>query len=182
MEETVVLIKPDGVRRGLIGEIITRFEKIGLKIKAAKLIWVDKTQVGKHYKDDSEYHKTVGIKALENYKKYGFDPKEDLGTTNPIKIGRLVRKRNMEFLSSGPLFAMLIEGPEAIGIVRKIVGSTFPSEALPGTIRGDYSYDSAILCSTEKRAANNLIHASGNKDEAIFEKKLWFKKGEIYSY
>jgi nucleoside-diphosphate kinase len=182
MEQTVVLVKPDGVKRGLVGEIISRFEKVGLKIMAAKLIWVDKTHVGKHYKDDDEYHKTVGIKTLENYQKYGFDPKEDLGTTNPVKIGRLVRKRNMEFLSSGPVFAMLLEGPEVIGIVRKIVGSTFPSEALPGTIRGDYSYDSAITCSLEKRAAENLIHASGNKEEAAFEKKLWFKKGEIYFY
>ena len=182
MEETVVLIKPDGVRRGLIGEVISRFEKVGLKIKAAKLIWVNKTHVGKHYKDDDEYHKTVGTKTLENYKKYGFDAKENLGTTNPVVIGRMVRKKNMEFLSSGPVFAMLISGPEAIMIVRKIVGSTFPSEALPGTIRGDYSYDSAILCNLEKRATNNIIHASGDKKEAIFEKKLWFKKGEIYSY
>lgn len=182
MQRTVVLIKPDGVKKGLIGEILSRFERVGLKLVASKLIWVDKTFVGKHYTDKDEYHKTVGEKTLENYKKYGFDSNENLGTQDPIEIGRIVRKWNMEFLSSGPVFAMLLEGSGAVPLVRKIVGFTFPSDAIPGTIRGDFALDSAYESNLQKRATENLIHASGNEEEAEFERKLWFKEKDIYSY
>lgn len=181
-EFTVVIIKPDGVKKGIIGEVVGRFERVGLKLVASKLIWVDKTHVGKHYQDKDAYHKTVGEKTLENYQKYGLDAKENLGTKNPLEIGRMVRNWNMEFLSSGPVFAMLWEGPQAVLIVRKLVGNTFPSDALPGTIRGDYSLDSAYESNMEKRTTRNIIHASGNKEEAEFEKKLWFRKEEIYKY
>lgn len=182
MEKTVVLIKPDGVKKGLIGEILSRFERVGLKLVASKLIWVDKTHVGKHYVDKNDYHKTVGEKTLENYKKYGFDAKENLGTTDPIEIGRMVRQWNMEFLSSGPVFAILLEGIGAVTLVRKITGFTFPSDALPGTIRGDFALDSAYESNLQKRSTQNLMHASGNLEEAEFERKLWFKESEIYNY
>ena len=182
IDQTVVLIKPDGVKKGIMGEVISRFERVGLKITAAKLIWVDKTFVGKHYADEDKYHETVGEKTLENYKKYGLDPNENLGTEDPVKIGRMVRNWNMEFLSSGPVLAVLLEGPDAVPIVRKMVGNTFPSEALPGTIRGDFALDSAYLSNIKKRTTRNIIHASGNKEEAEFEKKLWFKKDEIFEY
>jgi nucleoside-diphosphate kinase len=181
-EHTVVFIKPDGIKNRIIGDIVTRFEKVGLKICAAKLIWVDATHAGKHYRDDNEYHKTVGIKTLENYKKFGVDPNENLGTKDPVKIGKMVRKWNMDFVSSGPVFVMLLEGPGAIAIVRKIVGHTFPADALPGSIRGDHSMESAFLANTQSRTVENLIHASGSKEEADLERKLWFKEGEIYSY
>lgn len=182
MDQTVVLIKPDGVKKGIIGEILGRFERVGLKILAAKMAWVDKTFVGKHYKDDDAYHKSVGVKTLENYQKFGLDANESLGTKDPIKIGRMVRLWNMDFLSSGPVFAMLLEGPDAVLIVRKIVGSTFPADALPGTIRGDFSLDSAYIANLQKRTTQNVIHASGSKEEAEFEKKLWFRRSEIYEY
>lgn len=181
-EQTVVLVKPDGVKKGIIGEVLSRFTRVGLKLVASKLIWVDKTFVGKHYADRDEYHKSVGEKTLENYKKYGFDAKENLGTSDPVEIGRMVRKWNMEFLSSGPVFAMLLEGSGAVLLVRKIIGNTFPSDALPGTIRGDFAMDSSYESNVQKRATENLIHASGNVEEAEFEKKLWFKKEEIYKY
>ncbi len=181
-ETTVVLVKPDGVRRGLIGDIVGRFERVGLKMIAAKLIWVDATHVGKHYRDDNDYHRTVGEKTLENYKKYGLDPHEDLGTKDPVKIGKTIRKRNMEFLSSGPVFAMLWEGIDSVRLVRKMVGHTFPSEAIPGTIRGDYAHDTAMYANVQKRPASNLVHASGNPEEAGWERKLWFKEKEIYDY
>ena len=182
MEKTVVLVKPDGVKRGLVGEIITRFEKAGLKIVAMKLIWVTQTLVGKHYKDDDNYHRGVGERTLANYKEFGLDPNEKLGTSDPVEIGRLVRKWNMEFLSSGPVVAMLLEGEEAVRIVRKIVGTTYPSEAPPGTIRGDYSLESPKVANTQGRTIRNLIHASGNVEEAEFERKLWFREKEIYEY
>lgn len=182
MEKTVVIIKPDGVRRGIIGEITARFERVGLKIVAAKLIWVDKTHIGKHYKDDADYERNVGERTLENYKKYGLDPKEKLGTKDPVEIGKLIRKWNMEFMTSGPLFAMIIEGPGAVPVVRKMVGHTYPAEAIPGTIRADYSVESAYQANSEGRTIRNLIHASGTPEEAEFERKLWFKEDEIYSY
>lgn len=181
-QQTVVLVKPDGVKRGLIGEIVSRFEKVGLRMAAAKLIWVDATHVGKHYRDDNEYHKTVGEKTLENYKKYGFDPHEDLGTKDPVRIGKIIRKRNMEFLSGGPVFAMLWQGVDSISLARKMIGHTFPSEAVPGTIRGDYGHDTAMYANRQKRPTNNLVHASGNTEEAKWETKLWFKEKEIYDY
>jgi nucleoside-diphosphate kinase len=182
MEKSVVLIKPDGVKRGLTGEIILRFERAGLKIVALKMVWVDKDLVGKHYTDKKSYLLSVGKKTLESYKKYGKDPKEELGTKDPLEIGKLVREWNMEFLSSGPVVAMLWEGPSAIEIVRKIVGSTFPVSAPPGTIRGDYSFDSAQFSNASKRTVRNLIHASGDAKEAKFERQLWFHEEEIYDY
>lgn len=182
METTVVIIKPDGVKRGIVGDILSRFERVGLKLVAAKLIWVDKTTVGRHYKDDKTYHKSVGEKTLTNYKEYGLDPNETLGSDNPVKIGQLIRRWNMDFLSSGPVFVTLLEGPGVIKLVRKIVGSTFPADAPPGTIRGDYSLESAYLANTQKRTVQNLIHASGSSEEAKFERKLWFKEKEIYKY
>lgn len=181
-EYAVVLVKPDGVRKGVVGELISRFERVGLKLSAAKLIWVDKTHVGKHYKDDEEYHKTVGSKTLENYEKYGIDPGEQLGTKDAVEIGKMVRNWNMEFLSSGPVFAMLLRGTDAVRIVRKLVGHTFPAEAQPGTIRGDFALDSAYQANVEKRTTQNIVHASGTAEEAEFERKLWFKEKEIYDY
>ncbi|MAG60038.1 nucleoside-diphosphate kinase [Candidatus Woesebacteria bacterium] len=182
MEQTVVLIKPDGVRKGIVGDVLTRFERVGIKMLAAKLIWVNKTTIGKHYRDNNDYHKSVGEKTLENYKMYGLDAGENLGTKDPVKIGKMIRKWNMEFLASGPVFAMLLEGPGAIAAVRKIVGHTFPADAAPGTIRGDHSLDSAYIANVEKRTVQNLIHASGSKEEADFERKLWFRRGDIYKY
>lgn len=181
-EYSVILVKPDGVRKRITGVIISRLERVGLKLAACKLIWVDKSHAGKHYQDDKAYHKSVGTKTLENYKKYGFDTKESLGTKNPVKIGEMVRKWNMDFISSGPVVAMIWVGPSAIQIIRKLVGHTFPMEALPGTIRGDFALDSAYETDLEKRAAHNIVHASGNKEEAEFERKLWFKEEEIFSY
>lgn len=182
MEKTVVLIKPDGVKRKIMGEIIGRFEKVGLKVSAMKLIWVNKTHVGKHYKNNDAYNKSVGVRTLGNYKKYGLDPKEKLGTKDPVEIGKLVRKWNMEFLASGPVLAMILSGPGAIKIVRKIIGHTYPDEAAVGTLRGDYSVESVYLANTQGRTIENLIHASGNKEEAEFERKLWFHENEIYDY
>lgn len=181
-EKTVVLIKPDGVKRGLIGEILTRFEKVGLKIVAAKLIWVNKTMAGRHYSEDVDYTRQVGQKILENYQKYGIDPNEDIGTTNPLKIGKMVRKWNMDYINRGPVFAFLLEGYGSIQLVRKMVGSLFPFDSAPGTIRGDYGTDSFLTANLNKRSAENLIHASGTPEEADFQRKLWFKEREIYSY
>lgn len=181
-EHTVILIKPDGVKRGLVGEILSRFEKVGLKIVAAKMAWVDQDLVGKHYKDDEDYHRSVGVKTLENYQKYGLDAHETLGTLDPLDIGRMVRKWNMDYLSSGPVVAVVLEAHDAVSLVRKMVGHTFPQNAQPGTIRGDLAHEAPLTANISKRSTMNLIHASGSAEEAKFEEELWFHENEIHSY
>lgn len=183
MERTVVLIKPDGVKRGLVGEIIARFEKVGLKIVAMKMVWVDKEMVMKHYPTTrNEWVKKVGEKTLKAYEEYGKDPTEHLGTLKPVEIGKLVCKWLVDYLTSGPVVAMILEGPHAISVVRKVAGYTYPDTAVPGTIRGDYSIDSPDLANERKRSGYNLVHASGNAEEAKFEEELWFHKNEIHDY
>ena len=183
VEQTVVLVKPDGVKRGIVGDIITRFEKAGLKLIAMKMVWVDEGMVAKHYPDDrTEFLKGMGEKTLKTYEEYGKDPQEELGTMDPLEIGRMINKWNMEFLTSGPVVAMLLEGLHAIKNVRMITGNTLPVFADPGSIRGDYSIDSPALANEKKRSVRNLIHASGEPEEAKYEKQLWFRENEIYSY
>jgi nucleoside-diphosphate kinase len=182
-ERSVVLVKPDGVKRGLAGEIIRRFEQAGLKIVAMKMIWVDKELVGKHYPDDRlELLEGMGKKTLDTYAKYGKDAGEELGTMDPLEIGKMINQWNMDFLSSGPVVAILLEGLHAIDNVRMIAGNTIPTFASPGTVRGDYSIDSPALANANKRAVHNLMHASGNAEEAKYEEQLWFHKKEIYDY
>ena len=183
IEQTVVLVKPDGVKRGLVGEIVGRFERIGLKIVGMKMVWVDEEMVRKHYPTTrKEWVSKIGEKTLEAYKNYGTDPKEHLGTMDPYEIGLLICKWLVDYLTSGPVVAMVLEGPHAITAVRKTAGYTYPDTAVPGTIRGDLSIDSPDLANMIKRSGMNLVHASGNAEEAKFEIALWFRKEEIHDY
>lgn len=182
MEQTVVLIKPDGVKRGAVGDILSRFERVGLRIAAMKLVWVDEEFVGKHYRDDPKWYKSVGERLLEFYKENGKDANEDLGTSDPIELGKKVRQWLFVYITSGPVVAILLAGPHAVELVRKFVGPTYPLNAAPGTIRGDYHYDSPFLSNFGQRSVENLVHASGTVEEAEFEKKLWFKDSEIHNY
>mgnify|MGYP001568102382 CR=1 FL=1 len=182
IQKTVVLVKPDGVKRGLVGDIVSRFERVGLKIVALKMVWVEKEIVASHYKDEREYLTVIGMRSLDDYKKYGLDPNESLGTDDPYEIGQMVRKWNMDALTVGPLVAVLIEGVSAIDVVRKMVGDSLLTKAVPGSIRGDFTVDIPILANLRKRPMRSIVHASGNVEEAEFEKKLWFKEKEIYDY
>lgn len=183
MERTVVLIKPDGVKRAITGEIITRFEKAGLKIVALKMVWVDEKLVSKHYPTSrADWVKSVGERTLATYQEYGRDANEVIGTSDPVEIGKKVIEWLIDFLTSGPVLAMVLEGNHAIKAVRKMVGVTSPGQANPGTIRGDYSIDTTDLGNEMKRPVINLIHASGNAEEAKFEEELWFHKNEIHKY
>jgi nucleoside-diphosphate kinase len=182
-ERTVVLIKPDGVQRGLIGQVLARFERAGLKIIALKMVWADRSMAGKHYPDSrTEFLKGMGEKTLATYEKYGKDPNEELGTMDPLEIGRMVNSWNMDFITSGPVVAILLEGLHAIDNVRMIAGNTLPTFAEPGTVRGDYSLDSPALANANKRAVRNLMHASGNPEEAKYEQELWFRESDIQDY
>lgn len=182
LEKTVILLKPDTVKRGLVGEILSRFEKSGIKILAIKMVWVEEDLVAKHYPDDRAYLTSVGNKTLKSYQQYGMDPHEELGTKDPYEIGKMVRKWNMDFLSSGPVVAVLLQGLHAVDAVRMMVGNTLPRFAEPGTVRGDYSLDSPILANLNKRTVKNMIHASGSVEEAKFEEELWFRQNEIHEY
>lgn len=181
-EKTFVLIKPDGVARGLVGEIIGRFEKRGLKIIALKMISVSKKQADAHYPKDKGFLTVVGEKTLHDHKEYNIDVTNVFGTDNPLKIGKQLRVWMIDFLTAGPLVAIAVQGIHAIPMARKIVGNTLPSRAEMGTIRGDFSVDSAILGNMQKRAIHNLVHASGNEAEAEHELKLWFTPTELHFY
>lgn len=183
MERTLVIIKSDALQRGIVGDIIHRFEKVGLKLVGIKMLAVDSGLADKHYPNDrKEFIKGMGQKTLENMEEQGADPKEYFETDDAQKIGEKINEWNQEYLKSGPVIAMVLEGPHAVEVVRKLVGFTLPQKAAPGTIRGDYSFDSAFLGNVNKRPIRNLIHASGNPEEAKFEVGLWFSEAEMHDY
>lgn len=175
-EKTLVIIKPDGVSRMLCGEIIRRIEAVGLKLVDAKMTEADEKLAEQHYPETEEWLSAVGKKGLDDYEKYGFDPVETIGTSDPIEYGKMILKFNKDYLMSGPLLALVFEGNHAVEVVRKLVGHTNPIMAPAGTIRGDLAAESAIIANLEKRSLYNLVHASGSVDEANREIKLWFGK------
>ncbi|MBW3019038.1 nucleoside-diphosphate kinase [Candidatus Woesearchaeota archaeon] len=176
-EKTLVIIKPDGVQRALVGEIISRFERAGLKIIGMKLIHASKDLAGKHYKDDEEWMLNVGRKSKKSYAEKGIELK-----ASEKEIGMRIRKQLMDFISMSPSVAMCIEGHGAIDKVRALVGVTAPMNAMPGTIRGDLAFDSYQLSDESGRPIQNLIHASDSIETAKREIKIWFKDEEILPY
>lgn len=179
----MILLKPDAVARGLVGEIISRFEKTGLKLVATKMIWPERDLAEKHYpKDRQEFISGMGNKTLESHSEAGEDASGIFGTQDPHAIGLQLQKWLVDFLVSGPVIAMVLEGKNAIKQVRDIAGHTIPAKADPGTIRGDHSDDTALKANAEKRSIKNLVHASGDKTEAEFEIGLWFSESELHSY
>jgi nucleoside-diphosphate kinase len=182
MERTVVLVKPDGVRRGLVGEVTHRFERMGLKIVAIKMMWARQDRLSKHYTDKEDYLTSLGKKTLKSYEEYGKDANKDLGTTDPLELGKMIRKWLIDYVGSGPVVAILLEGKHAVDNVRAAAGPTIPVNAPPGTIRGDFATDSPTYANAEKRGVENIVHISGNIEEAAFEEKLWFHESEIHSY
>lgn len=181
-EKTFVLIKPDGVRKGLIGEVITRFERRDLKIVALEMFQPTEDQIDNHYPKDEAWIKRVGQKTFGTYEKYGYDPKEEIGTDDELEAGKMVRKWLVEFMTSAPLVRMVVQGIHAIDMVRKIAGETMPYKADMGTIRGDFSNDSPLLANKEKRPVLNILHASETPEEAEHEIKHWFGESPIYNY
>jgi len=155
VEKTLVLFKPDAMQRGVVGEILTRFERVGLKIVGTKMIAPDREHYYKHYED----------------------------------IGKMVTRRGedtfnitLDLMLQGPVIAMVFEGVEAIALVRKLIGTTEPKSALPGTIRGDFSHMSFGFADGAKKGIPNLIHASGDESDAEQEISHWFSDAELYDY
>ncbi|MFZ5424187.1 MAG: nucleoside-diphosphate kinase [Patescibacteria group bacterium] len=182
IEQSLVLMKPDAVQRGIVGEILARFEKVGLKMVAVKLMQADEALAQKHYPDSDDWKRKVGERTIDDCEKYGIDLMENMGTEDPIEVGSIVKQWNVDFLTSGPVLAIVFEGLNAVERVRSLVGHTVPSKAAAGTIRGDYSLDSAIGANRRKRTIYNLIHASGEVAEAKEEIKLWFGNEETLKY
>lgn len=182
-EKTYVMIKPDGVKKGLIGEIIRRFEQRDLKVVALEMFQPTKEQIDNHYPKDEAWRKRLGEKTLGTYAKYGVDPLAALGTADPLKLGDMVRGWLVDYMTSAPLVRMVIEGVHAVDMVRKICGATLPYLADMGTIRGDFSADSPAVANTEKRAVMNLVHASETPEEAKHEIEHWFGgRNVIFDY
>lgn len=177
-ERSLVLIKPDGVQRSLIGEIIRRYERTGLKLAGLKFFVPTKDLVEKHYLSFDGWLESVGVKSIAAYEKKGL--KSPFKT--PLECGQAVLKRLIKYLSSGPVVAMIWEGNQAVGVVRKITGGTEPLTSDVGTVRGDLTIDSYSLADTDDRAVRNLIHASGSPQEAEKEIPIWFKEEEILNY
>src|SRR3990167_679699 len=173
-EKTFVLIKPDGVRKGLIGEIIKRFEQRDLKIVALEMFQPTREQKDNHYPKDETWINRLGEKSLATYEQYGIDPKSLLGTSEKSEIGKMVRTWLIDYMLSAPLVRIIVQGVHAVDVVRKIAGPTLPYKADMGTIRGDFSIDSPALANSEKRAVANLLHASETTEEAAHEIKHWF--------
>ena len=153
IQKTLVVLKPDAVKRGIVWEIISRFEKVWLHLVAMKMVWVDDDLAHKHY--------------------------EGIGTMI-TRYGEDIFNVNAEYMKAGPVIAMIWEWPEAIPVVRKMVGSTEPKSSLPGTIRGDYSLSSFSYSNTIGGWLTNLIHASANEEEAAQETVLWFGDEEVH--
>lgn len=181
-EQTLILAKPDALQRGIVGEIIRRFETRGFKVAGMKMVKPSAEHIKKHYLATKEQLEGMGNKSLENLNQLGLDPIKILGTRDPMKIGKMINNWNFEFLSSSPVVAMVFEGPHAVEMGRKIVGNTLPFKADIGTIRGDFSVDSSTLGNFNKRPIRNIVHASGSVPEAKREINHWFSKKEIYSY
>ncbi len=179
-ERTLVVIKPDGVQRSLIGEIIKRYERVGLKLVAMKMLQADDDMATKHYYEvgGDEWIEEVGRKARTAYEKKGEESPYKTNKDN----GWAVLKANAKYLSAGPVVAMIWQGASAVELVRKITGATAPLLADVGTIRGDFTLDSYALADTDSRSVRNLIHASGTTEEAEQEIRLWFKDEEILKY
>lgn len=176
-EQTLVIIKPDGVQRSLMGEIMKRIERTGLKFVAVKLLVPEADQCWKHYNKDEEWFMKKGTRIVEDRKNHGMPIEKEV-----IEYGKDIIKSNVDFFTSGPVLAFVIEGNQSVAIVKKLVGETEPATSDIGTIRGDLTVDSYSLSSLDNRAVRNLVHCSDSPEEAQREIPLWFKKEDIISY
>ena len=177
-ERTLVIIKPDGIQRTLVGELIRRYERTGLKLVAIKMLVPTPEFIEKHYLVDPEWRRITGEKTIESYRKKGKNPPSE----DPLEITAMILRNLKKYMSSGPVIVMVWEGMHAIGIVRKITGSTEPLSSDVGTIRGDFTIDSYEVSDIDGRSVRNLIHASGNQDDAEKEIALWFTDEEVITY
>ncbi len=177
-ERTLVIIKPDGIQRTLVGEIIQRYERIGLKLIGLKLMVPTDEMVKRHYTLDPGWMQAVGEKSIRGFVDKGQTPPSN----DPIEIANKILGRLAKYLTSGPVIAMVWQGAHAVKVVRKITGGTEPLTSDVGTIRGDFVLDSYQMSETDDRSIRNLVHASGSVREADDEIAHWFSKEELIDY
>lgn len=177
-EKTLVIIKPDGIQRTLMGEIISRYERIGLKLIAIKMCVPTEEHIEKHYTINPEWRKITGEKRIQSAQEHG----EVLSTNDPYEITGIILQKLKSYMTSGPVVAMVWEGANAVKVVRKITGSTEPLSSDVGTIRGDFVLDSYPLADLDGRSVRNLVHASGTLEDAHKEIAHWFSPSEMISY
>lgn len=177
-ERTLILIKPDGVKRALIGRVIARLESVGLKAVAMKMVVPNRKLAGIHYAADHKWFVDTGTKSMKAYQEKGIKIKEK----TPVELAKKIRGYLIEYISDQPIVAMVFEGNEAISVTRKMVGSTEPKRADPSTIRGMYSVDSYEASDGRQQPLMNIVHASEDKKTADREIAVWFKPNEIIKY
>ena len=177
-ERTLVIIKPDGLQRSLVGDIIKRYERLGLKLVGLKMIVPSTEMIERHYTLDPEWVRITGEKTIKSYKDKGIKPPTD----DPLKVTAILLERLKKYMTSGPVIAMVWQGAHAVAIVRKITGGTEPLVSDVGTIRGDFVLDSYEMSDIAERCIRNLIHSSGSVKEAEDEIKHWFKNEELMNY
>ncbi len=177
-ERTLVIVKPDGLQRSLVGEIIKRLEQVGLKLIAVKMLVPTKEHVEQHYTLDPEWRRVTGEKRIAKARERGEKPPSE----DPYEITAVILEKLKGYMTSGPVIAMVWEGAHVIEMVRKITGSTEPRSSDVGTIRGDFVLDSYNMADDDGRAIRNLIHASGSAEEAKKEIPHWFRPEELVSY
>ena len=181
-QKALLIIKPDGVQRGLIGNIIARFERVGLKIIGLKFEMASKEKVVAHYPETEAWFAKVGQRTLTNYEKKGLDARKVFKTNDAVAIGKIVKGWLITYFQESPVFMCVVEGYDCIEIVRKLSGNTIPVLAAPGTIRGDFSHDTIDLANEQNRPLRNIIHASDTPEDGEKEVALWFKPEELFNY
>jgi nucleoside-diphosphate kinase len=176
-QRSLVLLKPDAIQRSLIGEVIGRIERTGLKIVAMKMIIATRDQVFDHYHKDEAWFLKKGTKIVEDRKANNLPIEKDA-----VAYGRGIIEQNVDFMTSGPIVALIAQGNEAPTVIKKITGSTEPSTSDVGTIRGDFTVDSYEHAGVSGRAVRNILHCSENVEDAEREIKVWFADAEILKY
>lgn len=181
-ERTLIIIKPDAVKRGLIGKTIETFENVGLKLMTAKMLRPSADVIKHHYPGTPEWLKEMGEKTLASFKQFGKDVMKTFKTEDPNKLGQFVYERLIKYWMEGPIVVMVWQGPNAVSVARKLRGHTIPALAEAGTLLGQYSFDSSPLSSSLDRVVKTFVHASGTADEAEREIKYWFKDDKFTDY
>jgi len=176
-ERTFVIVKPDGVQRGLVGEIIKRYERTGLKLVGMRFGVADEKKFWEHYNKDDAWYLQKGAKILEDKKKNGLPTDKE-----PMEYGKDIIRQLVKFMTSGPVLMMVWEGNQAAAVIKKITGGTEPSTSDVGTIRGDFTVDSYNIAAVDDRAVRNLIHCSESAAEAKREIAIWFTDAEMTEY
>jgi len=177
-ERTLVIVKPDGVQRSLIGEVVQRHERVGLKLVGLKMLVPTAEKIEEHYTLDPQWRMVTGEKTIGSYKSKGLTPPSE----DPLEITAKILESLKKYMTSGPVVIMVWQGAHAVELIRKIVGSTEPLSSDVGTIRGDFVLDSYSMADGDGRAVRNIIHASGSVEEATNEIKHWFEDNELINY